>query len=236
MLEAIPRAPAGICLLGAFILACIGTTPARPLEAVLLAPPNFNRELPRIFEAGPAAVARELRAALETRGVRVLEPDLLEIRGVWESATSDIGTLLDSQGDFDHALLDAAALRLTEAYRSRGQRFDALLLSYLESRTVTISGSNASWDGVKRRVHIDRSQGGKDLWKWPNHEPAACISLRVVAYQGDGQRLFERYGGLEVVHQYRSRDLAEIVRWDLFLDRAVLREGVEIALAPLFRK
>jgi hypothetical protein len=236
VLEAIPRAPAGICLLGAFIVACIGTTPARPLEAVLLAPPNFNRELPRIFEAGPAAVAGELRAVLETRGVRVLEPDLLEIREVWESATSDVGTLLDARGDFDRALLDAAALKLAQAYRSRGQRFDALLLSYLESRTATISGSSASWDGVKRHVQIDRSKAGKDLWKWPNHEPAACVSLRVVAYAGDGQRLFERYGGLEVVHRYRSRDLAEIVRWDLFLDRAALREGIEIALAPLFQK
>jgi hypothetical protein len=166
----------------------------------------------------------------------VLEPELFEFQVVWESATGDIGTLLDARGDFDRALLDAAARSLIEAYRSQGHRFDALLLSYLESRIVTISGSSASWDGVKRRVEIDRSKGGKDLWKWPNHEPAACLSLRVVAYTGDGQRLFERYGGLEVVHQYRLRDLAQIVRWDLFLDRAALREGIEIALAPVFQK
>jgi hypothetical protein len=177
----------------------------------------------------------ELRAALESHGVRVIAPELFEIRAVWDSAVNDVGTLLDARGDFDPGLLDVAASRLIEAYRSQGHRFDALLLSYLESRIVTISGGSVSWDGVKRRIQIDRSKGGKDLWKWPNHEPSVCLSLRVIAYSGDGQRIFERYGGLEVVHHYRSRDLAEIVRSDLFLDRAALREGVEIALAPLFQ-
>lgn len=214
-------------------LGCIGTAPARPPETVLLAPPNFNRSLPRIFEAGPAVLRDEMRAVLETRGVHVIAPDPIEILEVWESATSDVGTLLDAEGAFDPELLDTAARALLEAYRSRGQRFDALLLAYLEMRTVTINGSSVSWDGVKRRVRVDRSKAGKALWKWPNHEQAACLSLRVLAYAAEG-RLFEQHGGLEVVHEYRSRDLAEIVRSDLFLDRAALREGVEIALAPLF--
>jgi hypothetical protein len=217
------------------LVACAGGPAFGPApEFVLLAPPNFGRELPETFAEGPPVLSQELRAALEARGVRVFAPDRAEFGEVWEAATGDVGTLLGPSGDFDAAQLDRALRALVETWASRGVRFDRVLLPQLELRSATIAADGASWDGVKRRVEVDRSKAGKALWTWPNRESATCLSLRLLVYAGDGRRLYDRYGGLEVVHRYRSSDLSATVRWDLFSDRAAVREGVEIALAPLF--
>jgi hypothetical protein len=200
---------------------------------VLVTPVSFHVQLPANLEPGAAPVGEELEAALAARGVAVRAPASAEVRLLWSRATADLGTLTDARGRLAPDHLDPAARALAAAFQARGERFDVMLLSYLEVRFVMIFAGSVGWDGVERRVNIVR-EVSKRLGDWPNHQNAPCVSLRVIAYTPDGQRLFEQYGGLDVLSEYSVRMFAERPRPDLFRERALLREGVEIALAPLF--
>jgi hypothetical protein len=222
-------------------LACV-TKPAEPplppISAVLLAPVSFNQNLPAPLEPGADVVRDELAAQLEARGLSVATPSLADFHDAWLAAAKDIGTLYDEKGRLDQARFDAAVSAFLQSWRAKGEPFDVLLLGYFHVQGVKIYAGSASWDGVERRVRVDRegaSTIARDVARlWPNRTPTACVSLRLVAYSADGRRLFEQRGGLEIVDEYRLKDLDVRHRTDLFTDRAVVQEGVAIALEPLF--
>lgn len=217
----------------AVALACAGA-PSRPApQRVLVTPVSFHVHLPANLELGVAPVGEELEAALAARGVAVSAPTAAVVREIWDAATADLGTLTDAKGRLAPDHLDPAARALAAAFRARGERFDVMLLSYLEVRFVMIFAGSVAWDGVERRVNIVR-EVGKRLGDWPNHQNAPCVSLRLIAYDAEGARLYEQYGGLDILSEYSVRMFAERPRPQLFQDRALLREGVELALAPLF--
>jgi hypothetical protein len=214
-------------------LGCAAAPPVAAPERVLLAPVGLGLRLPATLEPGAAPVAAELVRALEARGATVRAPGADEWGEVWRAATADVGTLTGARGGLDHARLDAAAAAAVAAWQARGERFDLLLLSQLELRSVEILAGGVAWDGVERRVRIVRDVG-KRLGNWPNHQWTPCVSLRLVAYAADGARRLDQSGGIDVVSEFLVRTFGERPRADLFQDPALLREAVAVALAPLF--
>jgi hypothetical protein len=203
--------------------------------AVLLSPMNFNQRLPEAIEFGVPVVGEIVAATLGESGVAAVEAPLAEFHDTWLAAAEGVGTLYDDEGQLDPARYDTVARGVVLAYRQRGHRFDVLLIPYVTVRPGTVMGHSVKWDGVTRMLpfefknrdalHMDNRRGLK----------TPCTSLRVFAYDAAGTRLFERYGGLEVAVKWIERDykFRHEHRDDLFEDTKSLREGVEIALAPL---
>ena len=229
------NAPRSLALAVAALIAfACATAPERPApRAVVLAPVSYQANPSASLAPGVTPAGEELARLLTARGVIVVALPADEFRAVWSEATQDLGTLADGRGGLDPARLDAAARAASAALHARGVRFDALLLPWLELRYVEILGNGVAWDGVERRVPIERTVA-KRLGNWPNHELAPCVSLRLLAYGADGARWFDESGGVDVASRYEVRLLAERPRPDLFADRASLRQGAELALAPLF--
>ena len=217
---------------GAAGVGCANDSGPAP-KRVLLSPVAFDQSLAGLPENGPAVVRAEMVSVLEQSGLEVFVPAPVEFANLWTSATEDLGRVRDARGRIDLDRLDAASRQLVEDYRARSGGVDVLLLAYLEVEPVQIRAWAASWDGVERLVPIDRHGGRRRSGLWPNDRDAPCLSLRVVAYAADGVRLFDARGGLEVLSEYRTASLEEQRRRDLFEDRAAVREGVAIALAPL---
>lgn len=219
-------------------LACATEPPEPPLphiSSVLLAPMSFNQNLPAPLETGVDVIREELAVQLEARGLSVATPSLAEFHDAWLAAAKEIGTLYDEKGRLDQARFDAAVSAFLASWRAKGEPFDVLLLSYFHVQGVKIYAGSASWDGVERRVRIDKEGATAEQRRWwPNRTPTACVSLRLVGYAADGRRLFEQRGGLEVVDEYRVEDFDVRHRTDLFADRALVQEGVAIALDSLF--
>jgi hypothetical protein len=227
----------GVALLALWWIGCAtAPEPGIVLKRVLLAPLSFNQNLPEQLDAAPFVVQEEMAAYFSSRGVAVVAPTLAEFYDSWQIAGKETGTLYDDQGVFVPERFDNVVRDLIEDYRARSESFDLLVLSYIDVKPVTIRAGSATWDGVERKVRVDREGVSGGLRWWPNRTNANCVSLRIVAYRPDGSRLFERRGGLEVANEFRSRNLQVSIRQDLFQDRVAVREGVEIALAPLFRE
>ena len=66
----------------------------------------------------------------------------------------------------------------------------------------------------------------------------AVTSVHLMVFTPDGERIFEGRGGLDFIHDIDMSPLASRFDWelllrsDLFLNREVLREGIEIAFTP----
>jgi hypothetical protein len=165
-------------------------------------------------------------------------PAPADFRNAWLTAAKSVGSLYGPDGRFDPARYDAVARSLVQVYRGRGEQFEILLIPYLIYRDGAVVGQSVQWDGVAR--HLPFEYANRDVTHMESRRglKAACISLRVVAYDADGNRLFETYGGLEVAVRMK---LAE-GRWtwtergDLFRDRDDLEEGTRVALKPLLRR
>lgn len=213
-------------------LACASATGTAP-RRVLLAPVAFDQALDPALVAGAPVVREEMKTALAAGGVTVLAPERAEFAEIWVDATQDLGRMRDARGRVDRVRLGTASQALLRGYRARGEELDAVLFSFFEVMPVQVRGWAASWDGVERSIQADRKIRQRYSGLWPNDRDAPCLSLRVVAYTADGTRLFDRRGGLEVLSEFRPERLEELPRQDLFERRADLREGVEIALAPL---
>ncbi|HVH19811.1 MAG TPA: hypothetical protein VNF72_16045 [Myxococcota bacterium] len=217
-----------------FVLACASATRPAP-ERVLLAPVAFDQRLDAELAQGVTPVREEMKSVLEARGFQVLAPEVVAFAEVWTDATQDVGRVRTARGSLDRALLGAASRALLEGYRARGEALDVVLLGFFEVRLVQVRGWTASWDGVDRSIRADRKIWQRYSGFWPNDRDAPCLSLRVLAYDAEGTLLFDRPGGLEVVSEFIPARLEELPRQDLFEQRAFVREGVEIAIAPLRR-
>lgn len=218
------------------LCACVHGPPSpRAAQTFVVAPLNFNQQLPEILAPGVPILHDQIRALLEARGARVITPAFAEFHDAWLTSAKEVSTLYDAKGNLDPARFDSAVAALARSYGAQLESFDAMLLAYLEARAVVIRGGYAQWDGVLRRVRV-QFQDHKDSHLPLRGIEAPCTSLRVLAYTPEGARLFDRRAGLEVVYDFEvSPGLQVIPRGDLFRDDRTLREGVQQALAPLLR-
>ena len=235
----------------ALAAACASQTPtsviapghegAPGVERLLLAPANLVLALRPELESGVGPLQDEIAAHLERQGRAVERISLLDARRAWEASVAELSRSGDEL-DFP-----AAIARFTR--KLGGEReFQALVMPALLLQKVVVRHRGARWDGVDRRVRVvntPRRGAGRtsdalvDGLAFGSLNAALAVSsLQVMVFDREGRRVFEGRGGLEFLEQV---DLAKATesfsfeitpRDDLFEDRAVLREAVEVAFTP----
>jgi hypothetical protein len=221
-------------------LACATKPPEPPMprvSSVLLAPISFNQKLPDLLEPGAPSVHELVSGALWEQDIRVDSPPLAEFDATWRAEAKSIGTLYGPDGKLDPTRYDAAVRELVTAYRARGTQFDALVITYLAMRPGVVTGQSVAWDGVVRNLPLEYKNRDRGHIQARRGLSTRCTSVQVLVYDAEGNRLFDRFGGLEVAQRMQIVD--DNWRWtergDLFRNRKDLEEGVRVALQPLFR-
>jgi len=242
--------------LGAGAAACRSAAPAPPAPAapsaadaaapapapelaaqrVLLFPLNVvGVPLPTEVEAGADAVASELRAYLESRGVAVEALGLGAARDAWLRAA----VAHKQEAGPEKMSLEGAASVLARQLREEHD-FDALLLPWIEMKAAKMKDGELAWDGVERKVEF-YPLGKAKRARWVLGRLRIWVkvpSLRVLGVSPAGEKLFDAAGGLDLVEEAELDVSAAKMNFNMvpkdaiFTDRAHLREGIAIALAP----
>jgi hypothetical protein len=192
----------------------------------LVTPMSGLAALPDFLLAPAGRLEEELRAYLESSGHSVQpirQSRLLESR---RSLTSSPATGEDPVPD---ELLAALTRSLAQS-----TSFDVAAYPELLVHPVSVlQGRTGVWNGVRRDTRVVRGEDAPEgMFAVSGQQPG--LSLRVRIFGSDGSKHFESYGGLEFLQEARVqgwRFYMEI-RPDLLSDRAILREGVQLALTP----
>jgi len=238
-------------LLAVVAVACVSKAPtsvvaeghegAPGVQRFLLVPANLVVALRPELEGGIEPVQAEIAAYLEQQGRAVERISLPDARRVWEQSVSELAAS-GTELDFPKAA-ESFARKLGD-----GRDFQALVIPSLLLQKVVVRHRGAEWDGVERRIRVvnlpHRSAGRTSdvlvdgLASGSLNAAMAVSSLHVMVFTREGRRIFEGRGGLEFLQDV---DLAKVTesfhfeikpRSDVFQDREILREAVEVALTP----
>jgi len=68
-------------------------------------------------------------------------------------------------------------------------------------RKARVTGRHASWDGVRRRVTLHtRTVVGENLHTTDWSGRISALSLHAVVFTPEGRRVFQGWGGIDLVH------------------------------------
>jgi hypothetical protein len=226
-----------VCVLAA----CSTAPPAaeRNLGAVRLvvAPLNLAVKLPVELEDGVQPVSDEIIAYLQQRDAQVAVIWPSDAWELWKesmnaSAQEGSGRLEKAVGLFVEQL-------------ARNAEFSAFMLPTLVFREAKVWGNTVRWDGVRRRLPMRARTTANARLPTLEHslgqshvqgEKVPGVSLHVLVFAPDGRRIFEGFGGLDLVHEVLVTGSAATGHGSLVLDLSPfenldhLREGVALAL------
>jgi len=200
-------------------------------EPVVLAPLNLAVALPADLEESVVEpVEGEMIHYLQSRGARVAVIWKPDASWLWRESAGTAASDGSDGDDFD-AVVRSFARTLSEhaAYR-------ALVIPSLVYRHARVSGRHAHWDGVRRRIPVRSSDHrGDHTTNWDGRITA--LSLHALVYTPDGERIFQGWGGLDLVHDAATRpagggkDMAYLVPQNRLLDDPEhVQEGIAHAL------
>ncbi len=206
------------------------------VEAVVLLPLNAVVPLPVEFESVAERVEAEIRRYLaEAHGRRVATPSPEECRQLWVRSVEEVEAQPDAPKGFE------AAVRVLTMKLRRRYALDALVIPSLIYRPARMNGHKVSWDGVSRTLRVLNPPGsfGSIVVSTSFAGQTQAVSLHVLAFDPEGEKVFESFGGLDLAHDVeiwgRSRSQVQwnyLLRPELHEDRELLREGVALAFDP----
>ena len=177
-----------------------GHEKAPGVQRVLLCPLNVALALPSEISSGAAPVYQEIEAYLGSLGLEVQTLGLADARAYWRRAVAEASR---------SGAQDAAGLLAKDL----GERveFDAVVIPSLILRSVRVTDSSGTWDGVRRQVSMvnlpHRGRGveadtfSKGVALGGISGSVMAASLYVIAYLPDGQRVFEGVGGFDFIQE-----------------------------------
>ena len=213
------------------LLGCAPRPPQHPFELtpgrgdgssarrLLLAPMNALQPLPAAeLSAGAGRVFAQVQDYLaeSEKSVALLEGGKLQRAALRGSRNA--GPLSVTLSD-----LHPAAVRELLG-EGEDPPFDALVLPDIVIRQAELEGRFARWDGVKRQ---HPSSFGMT---WSGNTSAA--SLRVRIFAADGERVFEGFGGLDLLFRPVISERRMEPMENLLSDQWNLRQGVAVAFHP----
>ncbi len=192
----------------------------------LIAPVSALDVLPDFLVAPAGRIQGEIRGHLEASG--------RSVEAASQSLVFELAPKLPQVELADVDLVPDGRLAALTRKLAQSSEFDVAAYPELVVHNVSVpQGRTGVWHGVRRRVRVVKEKDAPEgLYSMSQTQPA--VSLRMRVFGRDGAKHFESFGGLEFLQEARVsgwRFYMEI-RPDLLSDRAVLREGVEIALAP----
>jgi hypothetical protein len=218
---------------------------------VVLAPLNLGIEPPADLDDAVPIVENALVRALQARGARVAMIWPPDAHALWDAAAASVARSDDPARDL-RAVAQVFSNTLGES-----TRFDLLLFPSLALREARVTGRQARWDGVRRRIPVRTRAGAEDTHAAPDApvfeggvalQPEwggriAGLSLHLLAYR-PGYEPIERWAGLDVVHetvQVRGPTGAQAEvelrpRADILGDATLVDEGIAHGLDPIWAR
>lgn len=209
-----------------------GQEGAKGVHAILLLPLNLVTSLPEELDYPSQRVAAEIVRYLEGLGRKVDRVRLFEARA-----------LLASLEKADPPDPDATRLRFLERLR-KDRSFDVVVMPDLVYRKAHVRAvtHKVEWDGVQRTLDLRNPYQHKLSVRYTADVAGDMpgVSLHVLVYGADGQRIFDSYGGIDIVHEAEPYETGQTgayqLRWRLkrhrLEDLDAIREGVRLAFDP----
>jgi hypothetical protein len=197
-----------------------------PVNLTVKAPPEFSPVLDDFFGA-IAGYIRNRGDTLETFSRK-------EATTRWAASIIEVRESETLENNFD------TAMRVFVTDLAKTRSFDAVISPSLVYRTTKARDRRVKWDGVFRRVkvvNLSDEAKNKGLARSLN-VVIDGVSLHVMVFDPEGDRIFEKYGGLDLVHDVDMTG-AEFtmspglsLKEDLLKDGDHLSEGIGVAFDP----
>lgn len=224
-------------------LACassrVAPEPLDRADRLVVAPLNLAVKLPVELEDGAQPVRDAIIAYLQQRDARVA---VIWPSDAWELWNQSMSASANSKGG--RPRLEQTVGFFVEEL-ARNAEFGAFLLPTLVYREAEVWGYTARWDGVRRKLAtrtrltansrlgtLEPSIGESQI----KGEKVPGVSLHVLVFSPQGRRIFEGWGGLDLVHAVMITGSADTGHGSLvpdvnpFRNLDHLREGVALAL------
>jgi len=205
-------------------------------QRLLVLPLNVVVSLPAELQAPSKGVAEEIVRYLEESGNSVETLGFYDARSRWLAAVKQVQAAGDVHQDFN------SAARVFVEQLAGAKEFDAMLMPNLVYRTAELNqgSSSVSWDGVSREIDVaDRPQRvGSIYYMSEFYGTMDGVSLHVYGFDTAGERFFESFGGVDLVHEAHMGDAVTGHHYEMRLKPAPLgnkerlREGIELAFDP----
>ena len=214
-------------------------------QRVLVLPLNLVAAMPNELEGRARDVDEIMLDYLAERGKSVQAIGFDDAASAWHASEADCRSAEPKGCErFSHVAPFAARRLRTD------HEYDVMLVPYLLLRRARTNGYTASFDGVERPVKMFGYPAYGPYGYGPYgygpyiYDPGwgfggsriRAVSLKVWGFAGDGQKLFDGIGGLDVVDQIQTSEddgYSVEVRENLLRDPGEIREGVIRALSRL---
>lgn len=203
-----------------------GAPPSRDFHRVVLLPMNFDYSPSPAIAQGAALVGTRIRGHLEARGKEVVQVRMSTTLALWKECIAD-----ERSGEIDEDVYERARSELVRRVLASIDA-DGVVAGAVIVREGRYEGKKLHWDGSSRAVSIDMAKTNMPVLHLNGTDPGTL--LRTTVFDRDGNKIFERYVGLEPIRSYRVEwpRLRPVDRSDLFQDAALLEEGVSRSFEP----
>ncbi len=227
------------CVLASCASSRVAPEPLNHADRLVVAPLNLAVKLPVELKDGVQPVRDAIIAYLQQRDARVA---VIWPSDAWELWKQSMSASANSKSGSRR--LERAVEFFVEEL-ARNAEFSAFLLPTLVYREAEVWGYTARWDGVRRKL-ATRTRPTANA-RLPTLEPSIGeshikgvkvpgVSLHVLVFSPQGRRIFEGWGGLDLVHAVMVTGSAATGHGSLvpavnpFRNLDHLREGVALAL------
>jgi hypothetical protein len=197
--------------------------PAGSLIVLLPAPQTPD------LSAGENFMSAQLGSQLRSAGYRVGLLDRANYDEIWAQEVMAVGGLFDPATGAPKPLAHGLALSKLARRVCEEAKCALLVQQRLVSRSATLEGSMAEWDGQARPIPLKNARPGEYRFNGTTR----AISVELVALTAEGKLAFRSYGGLTIRFQTNMQEAKAEPRPDLFADDRETAEAVQLALEPL---
>jgi hypothetical protein len=198
---------------------------------VVVAPLNLALRLAPDLEDAVEPVGEEIIRYLQSHGAKVAVIWPPDAWSLWRASMQAI------QGSESLTLDLETAARVFVRELTEHADFDLLLMPSLVYRKARVNGRVARWDGVRRKISVrTRTPTGASVVAAEWQGRITALSLHALVFTPEGRRVFQGWGGLDLVHDAVLEREGNPGRAFLRLQRQLLespehvREGVALAL------
>jgi len=213
-----------------------GNEGAPGVRDVMLLPLNLVVSLPAELQQPSKRVFELMSEYLTVSRKNVGSLRLYHARRLLDASVREVKSAPEVEPEF------GSAARVFVRRLGEQSQFDALVMPSLVYRKARIyPGTNAAvWDGVKRPLSIS-SEHDSSLsmdYTYGIQGEIDGVSLHVLVYDANGSRIFEGYGGIDLVHHFDMEGAYDaklgrmVMRRDPLSDEAAIRRGIMTAFDP----
>jgi hypothetical protein len=186
--------------------------------------------------------ARQRAALLDTlltRALRKAQYTVIETvttDSLWRAIRDSSGGLFDANtGEIDSAKAAAANDQFRQVLAGEFKA-DAVLYARVVQVSARFDNGSAWWDGTKESYANFGKRFMEALGGGPYSGQTSALSLRTVLEGADGSRLYDNWGGLQLLTIPRSGKFVPVPDSRLFQDESRMAGAVRIAMCQLVKR